>query len=381
MPNGEELTQFNSTNPTTITALQTLETVSLDDNTVVAGSDFSAPSPVDLSAVDLVKKATTQNVQAGTINDVNISAPASVSYTQVSTSDAITNESLNRTAESLMNSINEKLGAFATSSSSATNTAISEIKSALTNLVNSTNAGFAKVKTENDDQVTEIDQKIDGAVTEINDVINQVRQGNINQNLDIASKMNQLSGETKANLSKLLAALQNIDKKVQALDDVYMTDADMAERITSVNALIETLRNGDLDIVDVLKGTVNEINGLERQTSKEVTLMSAGGVYNFNLVNEGFPQFTSSADYTIEAEVIGNSKVAVSIENKTKDDADLIVKSCGVHFVPQPIDGSVTPVKILVKITHAKLNPLTFNVDTLDSAWVTAGNGTDTNAI
>lgn len=382
---GEVLTTFDGS--LTQEAQETLVTVTQNSITDVDYTSFTAPSPVDLSDIDLVKKAVTQTVSMTSIpTATDVAAVGSVSYTQISTSDEVTNETLNKTAETLKDSINTVLAGVDGKVESAVNALASAVSTSITKVKDDTNTAFSAIKVQMDDQVDDIEGKIDSAVEEINDALDEIRLKNITQNQDIASAINTTKNNLQANLNLLKAGIESLAAKQQALDDVYLTDTDMAERISAVNALIDTLRNADVDVVAALGGTVTEVNSLLRVQKKRVTMNTANGVYNFNLLAEGYPEFTDAALFSVEAEVIGEPKAQVAVTNKvaaptTGGAVELEVKSNGVHFVPQPIDGSVTPITLLVTVSYDKVNPLTFDIDELDDAWLTAGNGTDTATI
>lgn len=386
MANAEELTSFAG-GTLTLAELETL----IEANTVavadVDASTFASPAPIDLSDINIDKKAVTQTVSTTSISSAqDMAAAGSVTYTQISTSDEITNETLNKTAETLKTSINAVLAGIDGKVESTINQLASETRTAITTLKDGTNTAFVNVKTQIDDQVTEIENKIDNAVEEINDALDIVRTKNVEQNQNIATAINTTKASIGANIAVLKTAIDELALKQQALDDVYLTDSDMAERITAVNDLLDTLREADVDVVAAIGGTVTEVNSLLRVNKKRVTMNTANGMYSFNLLAEGYPEFDAVSKFSVEAEVIGEPKAQVSVTNKvaaagTGGAVDLEVKSNGVHFVPQPVDGSVTPITLLVTVSFDKVNPLTFNIDQLDDAWLTSGNGTDNTTV
>jgi len=379
--NGEVLTKENKDAPMSQDEMETLEVFKLGEIDSISGGDLTSPDPINVEGVDIVKKSTTQKISTGELSEITAGGPEKTTFDTVSTDDAVTNESLNRTAKTLSVSIDDVMSKYASNFTKASNFTIHQVKDALNKIVTTTNQGFSNVKVQADDQMVEIDNKIDSVVDDVNKAFGVVREKNKQQNHDIATKINVVSGQNNTNVLRLEKALRAMDKKIKAIDDVYLTDSDMAERITSVNNIVETLRGSDLDVVKTLAGLNTELNSLTRLEVKEVNMSATSGVYNFNLAAEGFREMKDEKDYTIEAEVVGNTAARVSVTNKSKDGADLVVKSCGVHFVPQPVDGSVHNVVLLVKVTHNKVNPLTFDIDTLDDSWLTDGNGTDSNKI
>ena len=379
--NGDQLTKHDSENPMSQAEMETAIIPQLIDVETVSSSDITAPNPVNVAPTDIVKKATTQVIATGALSEITAGGPAPTTFTEVLTTDEITKESLNRTAKTLSESIDQVMANYASDFSTASNHTISQVKVALNKIVTDTNAGFSNIKSQADDQIVEIDSKIDSIVNDVNTAFEDVRVKNLSQNHDIATKINEVSGQNNTNVRKLEAAILAMDKKLRSIDDVYLTDADMAERITAINGIIETLRGSDMDVVTTLASINNEVNNLTRVDTKEVIMNNGNGMYNFNLSAEQFKEMPDADRYQISAHVVGDVDAQVSVINKTKDGADLMVKSNGVHFVPQPVDGSVKNVKLLVEVTYRKINPLTFNVDTLDDAWLTDGNGTDNNAV
>lgn len=384
MANGEELTGGTAL---TQADQETLVTVTQSTVADIDYLDLTAPSPVDLSEVNLVKKAVTQTVGMTSIpTATDVAGVGSVTYTAISTSDEINNTTLNQTADTLKDSINTVLSGIDGKVETAINSLASAVSTSITKVKDDTTNAFAAVKTQMDDQVDDIESKIDSAVSEINVALDNIRAKNIAQNQDIAGAINTTKSGLQANLNLLKAGLEELARKQAALDDVYLTDTDMAERITAVNALLDTLRSADVDVVAAIGGTVTEVNSLLRVKTKRVTMNTANGSYIFNLLAEGLPEFDDVSKFNVEAEVIGEPKAQVAVTSKTAaagtgGAVTLEVKSNGVHFVPQPIDGSVTPIDLLVTVSFDKYDPLTFNIDQLDDSWLTAGNGTDTTTI
>lgn len=322
-----------------------LSTVSEIDPNV----EIQQPAPVDVGVNTVESKISIQSV----------SAPAHVTYTQVATSDEVTNESLNRTAETLAADINAKLGTFATAISAALTDAGGDLSQ----------------------QVTEINRVIGNFRTDVNTALAEIRAKEIEQTRDITTAVNARLATLVTNLTSLKTGVESVGAKIQALNDVYQTDAEAAAKVQAVNDLIASLREADLDIVGAIDGTIDEVNSMTRVQRKEFVINAGTGERLVDNVLDGFGEFTAAADYIVDAQVVGNSRVSVSVENKTAAGFKLVAKSSGVHFRPQPWDGSVTPVTVVVTVTHAKRDPLTFNVDTLAGSFVTNGNGTDANTV
>lgn len=336
--------------PVTQSDLQTAVTVTLADvNAIDASAEIQQPAPVDVGTQSVDSKISIQSV----------SAPADVTYTQVTTADEVTNESLNRTAETLAADINAKLGTFATAISAALSDAGTDLSA----------------------QVSEINRVIGNFRTDVNAALSEIRDKEIEQTTDITTAVNARLAVLVTNLSALKTGVEDVDAKIKALNDVYATDAEAAQNIANVNAFLETLRATDVDFLTAVDSAIDELNGLERIQRKTFSVSAGSGERIIDTVLDGFGEFLSSDDYNVTADVVGNHKVSVDIKNKTAAGFKLELRSKGVHFVPQPHDASVTPVDVVVTVTHAKRDPLTFNVDTLNSSFVTNGSGTDSNTV
>lgn len=367
--------------PMSLEQLNTVFTETLSPITNIQNTDFTAATPADVSATTITSTATAKTVTAGTIGGISVSPVDTVTYTQISTTDEINNETLNRTAETLKISINEKLTNFTAGLSTTLNGLRTDTANAFTTLATDMNLKLSNLKDEQDTQVGLINTTITGLTTQINTDLAAIRTAEAQQTADMAAKMNQLAGEMLANVNKVKSIADNAQEKIAALDDVYGTDADIAGKVTNVNDFINTLRETDLDFVSALDGTIDEVNAMKRIKSKEVVVSAGNGIYSFVTLSEGFGEFLNASDYVIDVEVIGNFKAQVAVENKTKDGFDLRVTSNGVHFVPQPVDCSVTPVKVSITVTYLKRDPLTFNVDTLNNSFLSGGTGTDSNGV
>jgi len=251
-------------------------------------------------------------------------------------------------------------------------------------ITGSTNNAFSNIKVQMDDQTTEVDGKLDFVVDKINLALKEVRDANRSQSNDVASKINLVSSQLQANINKVKALAADAQSKIKQLDDVYLSDEDFGQRIKAVNELLETLRNADFDIVGAISGTVAELNTLMRIRVKTIVLNSTNGTFDFNLVAQDLPEL-DSANYGLTAQIVAAAKndtteMLLSINEKTKDGFKIVVKTLST-FRPSLIDGSVNAITIDVQITHPKLNPLVFDVDQLDDAWLVDGNRIDSTTI
>lgn len=365
----------------TLAELNTVYVEVLNNVTNIQNSDFDSAAPADINAVSVVSTATAKMVTAGSISAVSITPFTDVTFSTVSTTDEVTNESLNRNATSLAADINSKMSAFTSSISLSVNGLKSDVASSINSLTTDLNTKLASIKSEQDTQVSAINTQLGSLVTDLNAQIAEVRVAEAQQSTDIATKLNLLTGELTANIVKVKNIADNAQQKIAALDSVYGTDSAIASQVSNVNAFIDTLRVADLDFITAVNGTIDEVNGLKRVQTKEIVVAAGSGIYSFSTLAEGFGEFINSSDYTVSVEEINNFKVRASVENKTKDGFDIRVISHGVHFVPQPIDCAVTPIKVTVKVEANKSNPLTFNVDTLNASFITNGAGTDINVV
>jgi len=365
----------------TIEELETVHTEELSPITVVSAGDIVAPAPLDISNVDVTSKFTAKTVNAGAISAFSLATPDEVTYDKISTDEEVTNETLNRTAETLAQSVNEKLGAWSGVVSTSVNGLRDETDSAITTLVGNINAQLTQLKAEGDSQVEDINVQIDALIDDMNSQMQVIRVKNGEQSALTAAKLNEVSGQLSVNIEKVKNIADNAQLKIAALDDVYKTDAEAAARIQAVNDLITSLNGADLDFIQAVDGAIDELNAISRIQAKSVVMNSSTGVYNFNTANEGFGEFLAATDYEVSVEVIDNDRVESTVVNKTENGFDISCISKGVHFRPQPHDGSVTPVTLSVTLVYHKRNPLTFNVDTLNTSFVTDGAGTDENTV
>jgi hypothetical protein len=101
------------------------------------------------------------------------------------------------------------------------------------------------------------------------------------------------------------------------------------------------------------------------------------GITAINLVAAGFPEAIAPDDYIVHLDVANAPYTDVRIDSKDEVGFELLafnLKTMG--RVPQ--DCSASTVKVGVSVVYKKLNPLTFDIDLLDDAFMTDGNGTDT---
>lgn len=362
----------------TIADLNTLYVEVLSDATLAQNTDFSSANPANITPVSTTSTASNKIVTSGSISAVSITPFTSVDFTPVATNEEVTNESLNRTARTLRDDVNAKMGEFTSSISLSVNGLRTDVASSINTLTTDVNNKLATIKSEQDTQVDAINTQLGNLVTDLNTQIAQVRTAEAQQSSDIANKINLLAGELTANIVKVKNIADNAQQKIAALDDVYGTDSDVANKINTVNTFIATLRSTDLDFLTAVDKTIDEVNMIKRTFSKDILVSAGNGIYNFSTIAEGAGDFINASDYVVEVNAIGNFKARASVENKTNTGFDIRVISHGVHYVPQPVDCAVTPVSVAVSITFEKKNPLTFNVDTLNSSFVTTGAGTDT---
>ena len=313
----------------------------------VQGASIARPDPVELTVEVPTEIA---------INKAVVPAAGALSYTGVQSTTEINNTTLVQPVESLKASIQTVLGTVIDTMNSqlgANNTsaqnAIKAVLLLLNNLKSQVNAGFEEISTKEADQSNAVAQAI-----------------------------NTVSGQLSSNISMLFGEVTLLNDKIQAMDNEYLTDSDFLGQLKRIIDWASTFRTTDLSALDALKAITIELNSLTRVRSKRVTVSAGTGLFNFNLLNEGFPNFANMNDYTIKAQVIGNRRVSADVINVSTESFDIQLESDGVHFVPQPHDASVTPVVVDVWIAHAKLNPMTFDVDLIKESFVTTGTGTDT---
>ncbi|HIF5940442.1 TPA: chemotaxis protein [Vibrio parahaemolyticus] len=293
--------------------------ITLTPVTGVDGATVTAPSPSDI---------TTQPVQ-NKVSVPSVTAPASVDFTPVSTSDEVNDESLNRTAKTLRDDVNAKLTSFA----------------------NSVSLILGQLGTEHSLQVAEINSKMAALRDSINAELATIRTENEQQNADMAAAINQRLSTVMANLTTLSGAIKNSQDKIAALDATYATDSDIAAKVATINAALEQLNQTDTDVLQQMQETVNLVNSMRKLKEKTITISSTAGTYDFLTVQEGMGSYPLATDYTATATVEGNPLVEAYITKKLAVGFTIELKSKGVHFRPQPHDASVTPVSVRVTLT------------------------------
>lgn len=314
----------------------------------IQAAEIRNPAPLDVNVDAVLNKVTMQSV----------AAPGSVSYAPVTTGDAVSNETLNRTAESLALDINAKFGSFAT----AITAALADAGSDLSEQVGAINAVLEELK------------------TEVNAALNDVRVKETQQTADITAAVNTRVVGLDGNILKLKTFAEGLEGKINALNETFATDADLAEKVQAINALIGSLRDTDLDFLTAVDSVIDEVNAMRRLQQKEIIVASSTGVYDFVTATEGMGEFNAAGDYSVTAQVVNNDKAIAHVYDKTRDGFKIAIKSQGVHFAPQPVDCAVASVRVSVLVSYDKRNPMSFNVDTLKGAFV-SGNGTDMNPV
>lgn len=302
-----------STDPNTPIDITLTPITGVDDSTV------TAPSPSDI---------TTQPIQ-NKVSVPSVTAPASVDFTPVSTSDEVNDESLNRTAKTLRDDVNAKLTSFA----------------------NSVSLILGQLGTEHSLQVAEINSKMAALRDSINAELATIRTENEQQNADMATAINQRLSVVMSNLTTLSTAIKNSQDKIAALDATYATDSDIASKVATINAVLEQLNQTDTDVLQQMQETVNLVNSMRKLKEKTITISSTAGTYDFLTVQEGMGSYPLATDYMATASVEGNPLVEAYITKKLAVGFTIELKSKGVHFRPQPHDASVTPVSVRVTLT------------------------------
>lgn len=367
--------------PLTQTDIEAANDVTLAGFTTVQGSEIAAPSPLDVESVSVSAAAASKTVSAPSVASQNAGAVQTVSYTQVTTADEINTTTLNKTAETLKDSVNTALTNLYSAINAALTGVSGDTSTAITALVSDVNSKLAALKGESDTLTSDVNSQLSSIVADMNVALGEIRVKNLEQSNNAAAKINLIASEANAQDLALKGAIDELTLRVTSLDDVYGTDSDIATKITNINNLISTLRESDIDFVAAVSGVVSEVNLMERLKTKQILVSTATGIFNVNLVSEGFPEAILPEDYNVSLEVIDNTRVGANIINKDQNGFDIKLESKGVHFVPQPHDASVTPVKVIVRVSNMKRDPMTFNIDTLNSSFVTSGAGTDSNTI
>lgn len=338
--------------------LENALTVTLTDITAIDASIISQPSPEDVSEVVLSKTLTPDAV-----NSTEVSFTSG--HNNVTTGDKITTETLNRAytdahaeIESLRQNITSALSALATSATSSVSDISVDVTAA----------------------ISELNSKVDTVVSGINTAFENIRTRDIEQTEEIVSAVNNKLATVTVNLNAIKSVVEDAESKIAALDDVYGTDADIASKISAINALIANLDTSGVSLITAVQSIVTEVNAIRRVYSKTITMSSTTGSYDFNLVGEGFDEYDAASDYDVVLSSAGNIFVNPMVTNKTASGFRIDIRTFGVHFVPQPHNGALTPVDVVVRISSDKQDPLTVNLDAVNSSSVVSSGGTDTNA-
>lgn len=120
-------------------------------------------------------------------------------------------------------------------------------------------------------QVAEINRVVGNFRTDINTALAEIRTKEIEQTDDITTAVNSRLATLVLNLSALKTGVESVDAyKIQALNDVYATDAEAAANVTNVNAFLEKLRETDLDFVGAVDATIDELNSSTRVKAPDI---------------------------------------------------------------------------------------------------------------
>ncbi len=316
----------------------------------IAPADANAvtkPEPVDIVSADI---QIDESLITGSA-EISFDITGDVDYTPVATTDEITDESLNRTAETLKASVNTKLeslgGAIelALQGIGASDSLIAELQAKLNAVVSGVNAGFAEIRLDEATQTSEL-------VTIVNTKV----------------------GEVMAEVQKTLEVAENSQAKIAALDATYSTDADFAARVTAVNALIDQLASTDFSFLEALDAALDRLNEMLRIQVKDVTVSAVDGTYAFAFASEGMAAFAAPEDYMVEVMSELDFHKQAEVSAKTGSGFTFQVKSASKHFLPQPVDCSSLNEVMKVRVTHLNDAPLSFSTTTLDNS---AGGTTD----
>lgn len=331
----------------------------------IQGSEIHNPAPVDVDVAAVANKVTVPTVAA----PGNVTSPTPVTFQPVTTGTELDNSTLNQPAQTLADSVNSNEVAL-----------VSEINTKLGGFADAVSLALAGVGSGMAEQVGAINAALDELKTEINLALSDVRLKEVQQTSDITTAVNTRVAGLDGNIQKLRLFAESLEIQIVALNDTFATDAELAVKVQAINDLIGSLRNADLDFLTAVDGVVDEVNAMRRVQQKEILVSASTGIFDFVTATEGFGEFNAAGDYSVTAQVINNEKAIAHVYDKTRDGFKIAVKSSGVHFVPQPVDCSVTPVRISVLVSHNKRNPMTFGVDTLTGSFI-SGNGTDPNTV
>ncbi len=326
--------------PATQAELDTEHVVSITSPAAMNSASIAVPTTPQLHDPDVSNKISIPGVTAGT-----------VTYTPQSTDDEINNTTLNVAAESLKENINLKLS----------------------ELANNVTQAIGTVNTDMVAQIGDFNSQLDSFKISVLRAFDDLKLSEVEQNDGIASEVNRIAGTLLENIRVVAEGVADAQSKIAAIDDLYGSSSDTAKIVSEIQGMIDTLRGTDLSALQAVDGAIDAVNGMTRVFQKEVEMTSSTGRYNFNLALEEAPSFAVVGDYVVTANVVNNPQAMVFIENKKSDSVDLLVKSYGRHYVPQPVDGATTPVLIAVSITHAPTAKLTNVVPVLKAD----GSGTD----
>jgi len=260
-----------------------------------------------MTTSDLTTEVTTtldpiNTCTATTVADRTAGTALSVDFTPINTSMEITDDSLNQTARTLRDSINTNLASLNTGSVSVMNALIADINSTISLLTTCANSKYSIIY---------------------------------------------------GNLQQLAASANDAQDKLAALDDLFGTDSDIANKVTIINNLISNLESSGGDAINAINLLISAINGLPLIYRKTITISNHAGTYTFINSQEGI----ASGDYICSVDAIENPKVAAFVMDKTDTQFTIVAKSNGVHYVPQPapcdgaVGSSTAPVSVVVFIT------------------------------
>lgn len=308
-----------------------LSTIPAADATAV-----TKPAPQDAAPVTVENKVTTNK----------LSATLEVDYDKVAVTDEVTNESLNRNAETLKASIN---------------LALDDMQTGINSVLQDLEGDYAE-------QTQELNNKFQTLVGAVNAGFSDVRTKAVTQTDDILAIINAKVGSVMGEVTKVLAVAENSQAKIAAIDETYSTDSEFAARVAKVDELINKLAGTDFSFLEALDAALDELNAMARIRFKEVSVNTASGNYSFDLAAEGWNAFASADDYRVEALSELDYHKQTRISSKTEASFTVGVVSKDVHFLPQPIDCSTSPVKVLVRVTNSNKNPLGFSTTRLTGA-------------
>lgn len=292
--------------------------------------EIENPISVTLTAGDPVAAGSVAAVDA--VATTSVTAPAAATFTNVDGNTSLTIDGLNTGTRTLRDSLQSRLNSIA----DAINT-----------------GGFA--------DASDVTAKFNALVTNLNAALGA-----------LATSANTRFGVQSGNIADVYAALQLVDEKVRAFDNVFGLEAgDLATKLDSIQQFFDALTEADVDLVTALDAAIDELNSRPVTHMVEVSVGTADGTYTFLNVDHGIPEFTdpTGAEYVAMAQVVGNANAQVEIVSKGAGSFVLQVRTKNLTIVDQPMDCVTTPVKVAVSVNHLPVNVLSFAVDRL-----TAGN-------